>query len=135
MSAQANYASTPKIGVAVVTTGDTSRTAPATFVTVLTAGTNGTRINSIALQAIGATIASVIRLFLYNGTTLYEWQEFQVIVNPAAVGNTAFNQYFSAFNASTWLPLVLPAGWSIRATINDTQPTSGVNIIIGAGDL
>jgi hypothetical protein len=135
MAAAAQYANVPRIGAAILTTGDASHTTPVTYQSVISAGSNGTRIASVALQGLGPTMPSVVRLFLWNGTTLNEWQEIAVAANAASTGGTAFSATFSQVNAGSWLPLVLPPGWSIRATINDTQPSSGVSVIIAGGDL
>jgi hypothetical protein len=215
MSTQAQYASTPKIGVGVVTTGDTSRTAPTNVVDIFTAGANGSRIDRINLAGIGTTLASTIRLFLvpgnqgapiqsitYSGTTatvttteahglatgvLYTSQNAfpstYNVTNTAitVLTGTTFTYTMSATpttNALTmgtysttaasptfdlWqevpvtavtpsgtvqvytadlapatqpqrMPLILPAGWSLRASVNDTQTSSGVNVVAVGGD-
>jgi hypothetical protein len=67
MTTQAQYATAPKVGTGTVTTGDTSRTAPTNVVPVFTAGVNGSRIDRINMAGIGATLASMLRLFLVPG--------------------------------------------------------------------
>ncbi|WP_394780592.1 hypothetical protein [Undibacterium sp.] len=135
MSIQAQYASVPKMGAGLALTGDPSRTAPTNFISLITSGANGTRINSVTLQAAGLTVLSVVRLFLYNGTTHFLWQEIAIPVTPNIAGQAAFNASFTPVNAFNWLPIVIPTGWSIRATVNDTQTGAGINVIVGAGDL
>jgi hypothetical protein len=77
MTTQAQYATIPKVGTGTVTTGDTSRTAPTNVVPVFTAGVNGSRIDRINAAGIGATLASMLRLFLVPG-----------LVGPAISGIT-----------------------------------------------
>lgn len=67
MSTQPQYANTPRVGVGLVATGDPSRVAPTNFATVMTAGQLGSRIDRINLEGIGATVASIVRLFLVPG--------------------------------------------------------------------
>jgi hypothetical protein len=135
MAAVPAYAATPKIGAGTVTTADTSRTAPTTVVTVFTAGANGSRIDRINLEAIGTTTATTVRLFLYNGTTYYLWQELPVSAVTPSGTVQAFNSAISSAQNPNNFPLPLPSGWSLRASINDTQASSGVNVIALGGDL
>lgn len=69
MSSTANYASTPKMGMASVTTGDTSLTAPSLANTgqVVTAKSSGARIDRILNVAGGTSVASMLRLWAVEG--------------------------------------------------------------------
>ena len=134
MANQAQYAATPKVGVGTVTTADASRTAPTTVATVFTAGANGSRVDRINLIGIGATVASMLRLFLYNGTTYTLWQEVPVSAVTPSSSVPVFSSDLSAVVQPSRLPLVLPSGWSLRATVNDTQTGSGVNVVAVGGD-
>jgi hypothetical protein len=65
------------------------------------------------------------------------WQEVPV----AAVTPSGTTQVFSADlsvaapapQTSRW-PLVLPAGWMLWASVNDTQPSSGISLLASGGD-
>lgn len=69
MSSTANYASIPKTGSASVTTGDTSLTAPALANTgqVVTARSNGARIDRLLNVAGGTSVASMLRIWAVEG--------------------------------------------------------------------
>lgn len=215
MSTQPQYANTPHVGVGLVTTGDTSRTAPTNFATVFTAGANGSRIERINMTGIGATVASMVRLFLVPGTpgatisgitfagttatvttatahglstgalvtvqgaspvaynvtnaaitvtgattftyamastptasatatgyyastpaalTYNLWQETPVSAVTPSSSVPVFSSDLSNAILPSRLPIVLAPGWSLRATVNDTQTGSGVNIIAAGGD-
>jgi len=69
MSATANYASSPKMGFASVTTGDTSLTAPSLANTgqIVTARSSGARIDRLLNNAVGASVASMLRLWMVEG--------------------------------------------------------------------
>lgn len=215
MSLQPQYANTVHVDVGLVTTGDTSHTAPTNFATVFTAGQNGSRIDRINLEAIGTTIASMVRLFLVqgaagvaissitfsgatatvttatphglatgqtvsirgcfpqvynaknvvitvvNGTTFtyalastptvnaltlgyfvsfaasptwIEWQEIAVTAVTPSGTVQAFSAALSSSQNASQMPLYLPAGMEMRASVNDTQTASGINVIAFGGD-
>lgn len=134
MANQAQYAATPKVGVGTVTTGDASRTAPTNVSTVFTAGANGSRIDRINLVGIGATVSSMLRLFLYSGATYTLWQEVAVSAVTPSSSVPVFATDLSLVIQPSRLPIVLPSGWSLRASVNDTQTGSGVNVIAVGGD-
>jgi len=121
MAAIPQFAATPKIGSAVISTADTSRTAPTNFGTVLTAGANGTRVNRIQVLATATTTAGTVRLFLHDGTN------FRLIaeVSVTAITPSGTVQVFAASLADATnldlLPIVLPSGWSLRATTHNAE--------------
>lgn len=132
MSTSAQYASTPKIGAALLTTADTSLTAPTTVSTIVSAGTNGTRIDYIEVMGVATTTSGLINLFIFDGTTYHLWQQIPVqaittgTTTPSFVSNLASNS-----NANV-MPLVLPNGYSLRATTTVAQ--TGVKVIAYGGD-
>jgi len=134
MATSAQYVATPRISFGAVTTADTSRTAPSTVVTIFTAGSSGSRIDQIDLVGIGTTTASMIRLFIYDGANYSLWKEIPTLaVTPSGTASVWMSSISSSINSDV-LPLIIPSGYSLRATINDTQTSSGVNIIARGGD-
>lgn len=71
MATQAQYVATPKNGVAQVTTANTNRDGTGTLATVFTAGSSGSRLDALVIQATATTTAGMIRFFISNdgGTT------------------------------------------------------------------
>jgi hypothetical protein len=133
MAVSAQFAATPRIAAGSVSTADTSRTAPSTVATVLTAGSAGTRIDNIDAVATGTTVASTLRLWLYDGTTYRLWQEVPVLAITPGSGIPVWTWSVSAAAQAERMPLVLPTGWSLRATINDAT-AGGINVIARGGD-
>lgn len=132
MSTTAQYASTPKVGAALLTTADTSLTAPSTVGTVVTAGSSGTRIDFIEVIGVATTVSSLINLFIYDGSTYHLWKQIPV---QAITTSTTTPSYAAALSSSTMpleLPLILPTGYSLRATTTVTQ--TGVKVIATGGD-
>jgi hypothetical protein len=135
-----NFATTPVCGVGLISVGDSSRTLPVNKATILSAGANGSRIERIAFCAIGATTASTIRLFIYNGTTYFLWQEILLPaitpvdgVTPVFCNSTNVGAGLEAVDNPNVMPMLLPSGYSLVASIQDTQ-TGGVNVFATGGN-
>jgi hypothetical protein len=132
MAASAQYASTPKIGSALLTTADTSLTAPSTVGTVFTAGASGSRIDYIDVQGVATTVASIVNLFIYDGTNYFLYTQIPVQAITSSTTALAFNTSISSNSHPNVLPINLPTGHSLRATTSITQ--TGVRVIALGGD-
>jgi hypothetical protein len=121
------FAVTPRIGsIALSGSADTSYTAPTNVVTVFTGAATGTRIAEVVVQ-MTATVASatMVRLFLYNGSTYFLFDEVAI---AAATGAQAVKQTRVSTSYSN---LILPDNtWSLRATVHTVN--AGVVIAFGA---
>src|SRR5574343_1044472 len=60
---------TPNLAWATVTTANTAKDGTGTVATVFTAGTNGARVDYLKVRALGTNVATVIRVFINNGST------------------------------------------------------------------
>ena len=132
MSTLAQYASTPKVGSANLTTADTSLTAPTTVGTVLSAGASGIRIDYIEVQGVATTVAGLVNLFIFDGTTYFLWQQVPVLAITSSTTVPAFAANLSSNSNSNVMPLTLPTGYSLRATTSVAQ--TGVRVIAYGGD-
>jgi len=132
MSTTANYAATPKVGSATLTTADTSLTAPTTVGTIVSAGASGTRIDYIEVIGVATTVASLVNLFIYDGTNYILWNQVPVIAITSSTTVPAFVANLSSNSNSNVMPLTLPTGYSLRATTTVTQ--TGVRVIAYGGD-
>lgn len=132
MAASAQYAAIPKVGSALLTTADTSLTAPTTVGTVITAGASGSRIDYIDVQGVATTVTGLINLFLYDGTTYSLWAQVPVIAITSSTTAPAFQATLSSNVNANLLPLILPTGWSLRATTTVLQ--TGIRVIAFGGD-
>lgn len=106
--------------------------------TVLTAGTNGTKVEWISILTTD-TAANIITFNLYNGTTQFP---LTVVSVPAGSGNTATVVPFQVF-VSTQLPfltydsngnkyLYLAPSWSLTATTTAVSSAKTVTISVQA---
>lgn len=132
MSTQAQYASTPKFGSALLTTADTSLTAPTTVGTVFTAGTSGSRIDYIEIQGVATTVAGIVNLFVYDGANYILWQQVPIIAVTSSTTAPAFTATLSSNGNANIMPLCIPTGYSLRATTSVAQ--TGIRVIAYGGD-
>ncbi len=133
MSSAPGYASTPVTGVALLTTGDTSRTAPATAGTIFTPGASGGLCERILVEPVATAVASVISIFLHDGSTYHLLTEIALGAFTAASGTPIYPTVMSAVDYPNMFPIVVPPNWTIRATVHDTQ--TGVKVIAMGGGL
>ena len=132
MSTTAQYASTPVFGAVLLTTADTSLTAPTTVGTVLTAGASGTRIDFIEIQGVATTVTSIVNLFIYDGTTYHLWQQIPIIPVTSSTTAVAFSTTTSTNNSPNVMPMIIPTGYSLRATTTIAQ--TGLKVIAYGGN-
>jgi hypothetical protein len=123
----AAFAATPATAQVQIATANTARDGTGTLGTVLTAGTNGSRIDELVICAAGTTTAGVVRLFVYDGTNTRLMQELLI---PAVTPSTTVAAYYLKL---TNLNLILKSGWALKAGTNNAET---FNIIATfAGDL
>ena len=130
------FALTPRITIAELSVANTSRDGTGTIVDVLSAGTNGTRIDAITIQALQTTSAGMIRLFIGDGVNSYLWKEILVDAITASSTVAAFvsivaPKQFSDDSGHTDMPLILPLGWILQAA---TSQAIDFNVIAQGGD-
>ena len=131
MSTTANYAATPNLGIAAISTANTNRDGTGTIGTVLTAGASGSRIDAVMLKATGTTTAGMIRLFVHNGTTAYLLNEIPVLANTPSSTAPAWEVQMNSSTMSQLFPIILPTGFSLRASTNNAET---FNVLAVGGD-
>lgn len=115
MASTPSYASTPRYGRAAISSAETSRTAPASVGTVLTAAAAGTVLERAIIQATGNTTAGMVRLFVHDGANYSLIKEIEVQpITPSAT--------VKAFAVEVDLDgVTLPNGHSLRATTHNAE--------------
>ena len=131
MAATAAFASIPKVGAVTISAANTARDGTGTLGTVFTAGTSGSRIDTIQINAQGTTTAGAVRLFIHDGTTARFIAEAQVGAITASATQTPFNATLSAALGQSWLPLVLQTGYSLRASTNNAESFNVQTVLSG----
>jgi len=118
MATNPSFAATPRIGAVSIATADSSYTAPSNVGTVLTGVSTGTKINEVVVKSAATSAAAVVRLWLYDGTTYWLFDEITI---AAVTGSSTLAQNRVS---TTYSNLVLPSGsWSLRATTSVSQTT------------
>jgi hypothetical protein len=121
MALSPQYASTPINGAVNISTANSLRDGTGTLGTLITAGTNGTRVDDIYITATGTTTAGMVRMFLSNGTTNYLIQELIVSAVTASATVPAWSQPINNKG------LILQSGWSLKFS---TQNAESFNIVV-----
>lgn len=132
MATSAQYAATPKIGSALLTTADTSLTAPTTVGTIFTAGSSGSRVDLIDVQGVATTSAGLINIFINDGTNNILYTQIPVAAITSSTTVPAFATSITSNTHPNILPINLPSGFSLRATTSIAQ--TGVRVIAMGGD-
>lgn len=136
MALNAQFAATPQFGSALLTTADSILTGTPTNVSaaIITGTTNGTRISKIIIKSTktGAQAASIIRLWLHDGTNfrlIYE-VALPATTQSATVAGSAV--ILSELTHPDLLPLILKNTHSIRAS---TSVSETVTVSIFGADI
>lgn len=115
MASTPNYTNAVHVETGVLSASNSNRDGTGTVVTVFTAGTNGSRVERITIQATGTTTAGMVRLFVHDGTNTRLWKEVTIeAVTPSATA-PAFRKELT--NQS----LLLPEGWLLRASTHNAN--------------
>lgn len=126
MSASQNFMSVLTVGAATLTTGDNSRTAPTVTGTIF-APASGGLCERIVIEPLATTVASVVRIFRKDGSGgLHLYTEVALPQQTISAGGAVIPQTLQAVDFPQLFPITVPSGWSIVATVNDTQ--TGVKV-------
>lgn len=131
MAAAPVFTATPKVAIAAIATANTNRDGTGTIGTLWTAGSLGSRIETITITATGATTAGMIRLYIHNGTTAFLWKEIDVSAITPTATVKAFTYTLDCGDANHPNILVLQAGYTLRAS---THIAETFNVLVFGGD-
>ena len=132
MATSPQFAATPLVGAVQISTADTSLTAPTSAGVVVTAGSSGSRIDEVVVLAPATVAAGLVRLFLYNGTSYFLWREVAVTATTPSTTVAAFTSSVRNDTRSDLALLVLPSGWSLRATTTIAQTINVFATVAGS---
>jgi hypothetical protein len=130
MAASPAFISTPRIGRVSLSAANTATDGTGTINDLIVGASDGTRILSVNVQGTATTVASLVNLFLWNGTT---WDLFDQITISNATGSNTVRAYRLV---TAYTDLVLPsATWKLGATITVAPTTGTVRVAAFGGDL
>ena len=124
------FAQIPNVGVAAVSTANTSRAGGGTIVDFWTPdATYGGKLDKIVLQATDNPADSVVTIFYHNGSAYFIFDEFD-LGDPAAASTT-----LPAYRAvRTYEDLVVEAGHKMGAAITVALTAGVINVFGFGGD-
>jgi hypothetical protein len=138
MASSAQYVASPKIGAIFTNTAEANFTTtfktPSNAVTVFTAGTSGSRIDQVNVSGLGITVASQLRLFIHDGTNFRFLRDIPITAITPSTTLSAFNASLCSQYNPELFPILLPTGYSLRATLSTAQTNDGVMITAIGGD-
>jgi hypothetical protein len=130
MAASPAFISTPRIGRLSLSTANTATDGTGTINDLIVGVSAGTRILSVNVQGTATTVASLVNLFLYDGT---QWDLFDQVTITATTGSNTVKGYRLV---TAYTDLVLPsASWKLGATISVAPTTGTVRALAFGGDL
>ena len=125
----------PKAGLiswGTITTANTAKDGTGTVVTIFTAdATNGSRIDSIIVRALGTNVATVLRVFINNGS-VNSTATNNSLYSETTIAATTLSEVAALANTAIPLNLVLPAGYKINITIGTTV-AAGLSVTATGG--
>lgn len=114
------YSSAPIINWGTVATANTAKDGTGTVVTVFTAdASNGGRIEKVKVRAAGTNVATVLRIFINNGST-NATPANNTLYTEATIAATTLSEVAALADTEILLGLALPAGYKINITIGTT---------------
>lgn len=113
------YSAQPVIGFGVVATANTAKDGTGTVVTVFTAGSAGGRIERIKVRAKGTNVATVLRVFINNGSDPTTATN-NTLFTEATIAATTLSEVAALADNEIVMNLALPAGYKINVTIGTT---------------
>lgn len=110
---------TPVISWGKVTTANTAKDGTGTVVPVFTAGVNGARVDYLKVRALGTNVATVLRVFVNNGSTNATDTNNSLILEQT-IAATTLSETAQLLDNLVTLDLSLPAGYVVNVTIGTT---------------
>ena len=108
------------------TSANTALDGTGTVATVFTASTNGSKIEKVVLEHLGSNVATVVRLFINNGSANSSAANNSLVKEIAMAANT-LSQTAESTRVEIGLDLVLPASYKLNCTIG-TAVATGIQV-------
>jgi hypothetical protein len=113
------FFSTPKASMGAISAANTNRDGTGTLVTIVTAASNGSKVERIIIQATGTTTAGFVRLYIHDGTTARLFREIAVTAATPSATVAAFRAEVDCSVPSSLL--VMQTGYSLRASTHNAE--------------
>ena len=124
---------TPQIAFTTITAANTATDGTGTVATIFTAGTNGGRVDYIRCRALGTNVATVLRVFINNGSTNATATNNALFDELTLPVTTASNTSDTGGDSDVALNLSLPTGYKINVVLA-TAVAAGWKVTAVGGD-
>lgn len=124
---------TPQVGWTTLTTANTATDGTGTVSTIFTAGVDGGRVDYLRCVSLGTNVATVLRVFLNNGSTNATPANNSLFFELALPSTTAANDIETGSEYDVPLNLSLPNGYKVNVT-NGTTVSAGWKITAVGGN-
>lgn len=114
------------------TSANTALDGTGTVTTLLTAGSNGSRVSKVRLTHQGTNVATVVRLFVNNGSA-NSTAANNILVYEVTMAANTLSQTAASVAVEVPLDLALAAGYKLNCTIG-TAVASGIAVSCEGGD-
>ncbi len=115
-----------------VTAANTAKDGTGTVNTLYTAGAAGGFVSKVIAQPMGTNVATVLRLFLNNGSTNATAGN-NTLIKDVTLAATTNSEVAAVGNTEVGIGFAIPAGYKILATLG-TAVSAGVALTCIAGD-
>jgi len=137
MASTPNFSATPRSSTATISTANTTFDGAGTMATVISGGTNGTRVDMIVIAATTTTTAGLVNLFISDTTgantaanTHHIRANVIAATTPSATTAPA-NVTLTSQTNPEFLPIFLPSGYTLRAS---TTKAESFRVTANGGD-
>jgi len=121
-----------KVQWGTLVAANTAKDGTGTVVPIFTAGADGSLLKKVVLNAMGTNVATVLRLWVNNGSTNATAAN-NVLLGSYTIAATALSEVAALTITEITLDIALPAGYVINATIG-TAVAAGLQISGQGGD-
>jgi hypothetical protein len=131
MAAAPAYAATPRLLAGLVPgTQDTSFTAPTHVTSLGSGGASGTKITQVDIEPVGTTVAGLVNIFAYDGTTYHLVESVTIAAATPSTTLAPVKQTYTYDN------LVLPSSsWSLAISNTVASNAFLVEVVAYGADL
>lgn len=127
------FALTPNVGFGTLTTANTTKDGTAgTTATIFTAGANGSRVEKIKIRAKGTNVATVVRVFINNGSSSGTATNNSLYMERT-IAATTVSEVAEVADNEIYMNISLPAGYTIFVAIG-TAVSAGLQFTCVGGN-
>lgn len=127
------YSAEPNVAWGTIDTANTAKDGTGTVVTVFTAdATYGGRVEKIKVRAKGTNVATVLRVWINNGST-NATPANNTLYTEATIAATTLSEVSALADTEITMQLALPPGYKINVTIGTTV-AAGLHVTAVGGN-